>query len=567
MQKQARLGKDRILVLFRFPYGDPRFDETREAIKQIPGRKYISSLKAWELPRDIEAAEKVLSLGFDPTPELENWMAEQKRERERAKRSFKMPAGLRDFQKIGVQEIESYNGRAVLADVPGLGKTVQSLAWLKAKNSHARPALIVVPAVVKQNWLEHCKVWLNKTEAVYLATGTSRKALSNASREIAFNAKKAPTILIINYDILEAWKDYILKQFKPKTIILDEAHYIKNSKAQRTRAAKAIARRCKYVIPLTGTPVENRPVEFFNLLNITRPDLFPRFFDYARRYCDAKKGYWGWDFSGASNLDELNLILNSGVMIRRRKEEVLKDLPAKQRAKVTFKVDSEAWKQYETASQDFISWLVDNFEGEELEKRVVGALRAETLTKINSLRRLSFDCKKDSAIKWIRNFLESGEKLVVFAIHKSVVDVLLSEFKDVAVKIDGRTPQDQRHAATKKFQTDPKAQLFIGTIRAAGVGIDLFAANNVAFVEFPWTPSELEQAEDRTHRIGQKNSVTAWYLVSEGTLDESILTAINKKREVIDHLLDAEIKETATEDALLGIINQLHNRIKGMEGI
>jgi SWI/SNF-related matrix-associated actin-dependent regulator 1 of chromatin subfamily A len=563
--QQARLGKNCIRLIFRFPYGDPRFDDMKESVKKIPGREYIPSLKAWQIPRNINTAEKVLKLGFDPSPELSRWIEEQKKERTKAKKSLRLPAGLREFQKIGVRAIEEFGGRAVLADKPGLGKTVQSLAWLKAKNSHARPALIVVPAVVKRNWFEHCKRWLNKGERVYVASGASRKSLHNFSREIGLRTAQIPNVLIINYDILAEWKGYIQEKFRPKTVIFDEAHYVKNSKAKRTRAARSIAKRCQYVIPLTGTPIENRPSEFFNILNMTRPELFPSFFNYALRYCDAKRGPWGWDFSGASNLDELHLLLKTSVMIRRNKEDVLPDLPAKQSARVAFEADPSAMAEYNKANADFLDWITNNFSGEELEKKIIGALRAEALTQMNTLRQLAFDCKKDSAIKWIRDFLESGEKLVVFCIHKRVVDTLLAEFKDIAVKIDGRTPQDERHGLAQKFQTDPNTRLFIGTPRAAGVGIDLFAANNVAFVEFPWTPGELEQAEDRTHRIGQKNSVTTWHLMAEGTIDESIISTISGKKKVIDRLLDAKTSEAASGDTLLEVINQLYNRIKEAE--
>jgi len=316
---------------------------------------------------------------------------------------------------------------------------------------------------------------------------------------------------------------------------MDEAHYIKNSSAQRTKATKKLAKGIPHVIALTGTPIVNRPVEGFNIFQVINRELFPNFWTYVHRYCGARHNGWGWDFSGATNKEELNQILTSTIMIRRRKADVLKDLPEKLYSFVPMELDNE--KEYRNAEAEFIEYL-RGVKGKEAAEK---AKKAEHLVKIEAMKQLAVKGKREQAINWIRDFIEDGSKLVVFAVHKEVIDQLMNEFKDVAVKIDGSTPTPERHKAVEAFQSDPNIKLFIGNIQAAGVGLTLTAASAVAFLELPWTPGELQQAEDRCHRIGQKNAVNIYYLLAENSVEYKLAKLLDKKKEVLSAVIDGKL--------------------------
>jgi len=261
--------------------------------------------------------------------------------------------------------------------------------------------------------------------------------------------------------------------------------------------------------------------------------------------------------------------------VRRRKEDVLKELPTKRRVPVVLPISNR--KEYEETLSSFINWIRDRMErdrkfqeklqkakSEEERERLreqylknvnSKAENVEQLTRIEALKQICVKGKMTAAIEWIRSFIEQEEKLVIFATHHHVIDQLYEEFKDVAVKLVGGSNQQQRQEAIDRFQNDSNVKLFIGNIKAAGVGITLTAASNVAFLEFGWTPSEHDQAEDRVHRIGQDESVTAWYLVADGTIDEEILALIDEKRKNVTAATDGiEVEETKLLTALINKI-------------
>ena len=261
-----------------------------------------------------------------------------------------------------------------------------------------------------------------------------------------------------------------------------------------------------------------------------KPDLFPNWMTYTERYCDRKHTGFGWDISGSSNTAELNQILEDSIMIRRTKAKVLPDLPAKTRSFYPLEMDPVGESVYWEAENNFIRWMVE------------------------VLKQEAVKAKMDHALEWISDFLDSGEKLVVFAVHKFVIDILMQKFGNVAVKLDGRTQPLARQVAVDQFQTHSQTKLFIGNIRAAGVGITLTAASNVVFLELPWTPGELVQAEDRCHRYGQKDAVNIYYLLAENTIEERIAQLLDDKRQVLDALLDG--KKTEQKDLLMELLDE-----------
>lgn len=513
-------------------------------VKMIPGRRFYSDKKYWTIPVTLPGIKRLQDSGFWIAPEVEEI---SKSLTPKPLKDVTLPPLKRElfsFQKEGVAFIESRRGRAIVGDEMGLGKTIQAIAWVEM-HQKKRPVVIVVPAHLKINWRKEIHQTVLSKPKIEILQGTQPYPLKEAD------------IYIINYDILPneyekvenpltgkvtktnkeipytGWVDY-LRDIKPQILIFDEAHYIKNNSALRTKAMKRLSKGIPHILALTGTPIVNKPVEGFNIVNLIDKSIFPDWWAFTQRYCGATHNGYGWDFSGATNTQELHEKLKE-IMIRRRKADVLKDLPPKLYSLVPMEMEHR--KEYEKAENDFITWL-RRLKGEEAAE---SAKKAEHLVRIEALKQLCVKGKMNQAVNWIRDFLsENGSKLVVFAIHQTVIAHLMEEFKDVAVKVDGSCSAEQRNAAVVSFQNDPKVRLFVGNIRAAGTGLTLTAASSVAFLELPWTPGELVQAEDRCHRIGQKDTVNIYYLLADETIENDIAGLLDKKRGILDSVLDGK---------------------------
>jgi hypothetical protein len=520
LPRQVTLDRDGVAQI-RFP-----FDErVVGAVRQIPGARWDKIVHAWKvklIPTAVKALEEVAEVyQFDVAPEVHEAIARALVEREEAKAASRatgdefevagLGGTLRPFQKAGV----AYAARAkrcFIADEMGLGKTVEALATLE--HLHAFPALVVCPASLKLNWIRETIKWL-PARSIKTIAGTKRAASYEAD------------LLVINYDILSSHKDALMKAGL-RAVVFDESHYLKNGRAVRSKAARTIAAHAEVRLALTGTPVLNRPVELISQLGILgRLDEFGGFWPFAKRYCDAYKGEWGWDLSGASNLSELNQRMREACYIRRNKADVLSELPAKQRSMVEVEIDN--LDEYREAEADVVAWLRDNAS----EEKAARATKAEQMVKIEVLKRLSADGKLAAVGGWIEDFLETSEKLVVFAHHIDVQKALLAKFRDAA-HVLGEDDAAARQASVDRFQRDDRCRLIVCSLKAAGVGLTLTAASNVVFVELGWTPADHDQAEDRCHRIGQTDSVNCWYLVGRGTIDERIAKLIDEKRAVVD---------------------------------
>lgn len=533
----VRLGGKR-LIKVSFPY----HPDDVEFVKTIPGRRYCvdsSKERYWLCPLTTSNVEVLASKGFALGESLQKFLAQ-------CQTSFSEIPGLKKelypFQREGVAFVEAHDGRAMIADEMGLGKTVQALAWLQL-HPEKRPAIVVCPASLKLNWEREAKRWMTDPN-VQILSGT------RADEPIEGD------LIILNYDILWAWKDR-LADLGAQVLFLDECQLIKNNSAKRTKAAKRIAKRIPHLIALSGTPIVNRPLELYNAIRLVDESVVPNFWNFVMRYCGAKHNGFGWDFSGSTNTEELHQILVSSIMIRRMKKDVLKDLPDKIRNILPLPIVNE--REYRRAEENFSSWIrgkklatqVDSSEGVIHDNQT----DVSPLGKLEALRQLAVKGKLNYVIEWIKDFLDSGEKLVVFAHHRFVIDRLMDEFRSVAVKVDGSTTGRNRQAAVDAFQNTDRAQLFVGQIQAAGVGLTLTASSNVAFVELPWTPGEIVQAEDRTHRIGQKEAVNIYYLLAAGTIEEMMAQIIDRKRKVLDMVLDGQ---QSSESSLLSELIQLY---------
>jgi SWI/SNF-related matrix-associated actin-dependent regulator 1 of chromatin subfamily A len=314
-----------------------------------------------------------------------------------------------------------------------------------------------------------------------------------------------------------------------------------------------LAQRANNVLLLTGTPILNKPIEIYPLLSTLNPAEFGNFWAFAKRYCGATQTRYGWDFSGATNLPELQERMRAACMVRRLKKDVLTELPAKRRQIVTLatngaanavRKENEVMARHEQNLSDLrtdadLAHASGDKEAYEIAARKLQAASRVAFTEISATRHAVAVAKIPYVIEHVQSIMEEGcEKLILFAHHHDVVDALAAEFSGECVVLTGETPMDERQSAVERFQTDPNVRIFIGSITAAGVGLTLTAASTVVFAELDWTPANVSQAEDRAHRIGQTQSVLVQHLVLDGSLDARMAQVIVDKQNVADQALD-----------------------------
>lgn len=539
--KKAELGiiegegeeeKKVIILKFSFVFGDPQFQETLGFVKSLDS-KFHSTEKFWTCNLTKSNFEKIKSFGFEISERLRDQF-QKKEEVQISLDDFReMKKKPRNYQIEAVNFIENHGRKALIADEMGVGKTISALSWLYYRRNIAFPVIIVTPATAKFVWSKEIRESLPITPSIQIIEGKSNTKIKDNTK-----------IIIINYDILHHNLQNILNH-NPRTVIFDEFHKCKNPSAARTKAAIELAKKCQYRLGLSGTPIENRPMEFFTPLSILNPNLFPSRFSFGKRYCAGYKSSFGWDFSGASNIEELHKILSEEIMIRRKKKDVLSELPEKTRVTELFEIDNR--KEYEKIQRDVIGWIREN-EGIEKAKR---ASSAEYIVQLGKLQQAASKGKIKNIIEWIQDFLESGEKLVVFTQYQNTIDILSEKFKEISVTLDGRTSQKEREKNVNLFQKDEKIRLFIGNIKAAGEAITLTASSNVAFIEYSFVPAHHLQAEDRCHRFGARDNVTCYYLVAKDTIEEEIVSIITEKMKIVEEVLDGKTSDSNVFEKLV----------------
>lgn len=438
---------------------------------------------------------------------------------------------LKPFQRAGVRYLLERR-RAFLADEQGLGKTIEAIATLEA--AQAYPAIVVCPASLKLNWLRELASWLPDRSVRSLAGYGDGSSLEPAE------------VTVINYDILDA-RLPVLLEATPQAVVIDEAHYCKNAAAKRTQAVQRLTAAVPpegLVLALTGTPVVNRPAELISQLRI-----LGRLEDFGS---GAK---FGARFRGADAYQRLHWHLRARCFVRRLKQDVLPQLPAKTRAIVPVELDNAA--EYALAEHDLVAWLRSQpLDLGELDAKVAAALRAERLVRLNALKLLAARGKLTAALAWIHDFCSSGERLVVFARHREVQQAVLERFPD-ALHILGADSPSARDAALQGFQAPDRVgnQVIVCSMEVAGQGLTLTRSSNVVFLELDWTPAKHDQAEDRCHRIGQLDAVNAYYLLAAETVDETIATLLERKRAVIEAVTDG--REEDESGVLDGLVREL----------
>jgi len=436
---------------------------------------------------------------------------------------------LEPFQWAGVRYVLDAR-RAFLADEQGLGKTVEALAALEADGAY--PAIVVCPASLKLNWQRELARWLPH-RGVALVEG--RVAVPPTAE-----------ITILNYEIVAAHRE-ALARLRPRALVIDESHYCKNPRAKRTHAVRRLAQSVTpdgLRLALTGTPVLNHADDLISQLRVIgRLEDFGSGARFSR------------NFRGEQSEERLHWHLRRRCFVRRLKSEVLPQLPAKRQVVIPVTLDNTA--EYRLAEEDVIAWLREQpLDLSELNAKIAATLRAERLAQLGTLQRLAARGKLHAALAWIHDFLSSGEPLVVFARHVEVQEAVLQRFPK-ALHLLGRDAAEQREAAIHAFQDPDGPQLIVCATRVAAQGITLTRASNVAFLELEWTPAVHDQAEDRCHRIGQRDAVTAWYLLAAETIDETMAKLIQRKRGIVAAVTDG--REVDADGLVEGVIRELRD--------
>lgn len=526
-----------------------------EIAEQSQYSEYLSDVGIYCLPPTKKIARKLKELNCTLDCSMDIFFKENKKivlkelQNDYDFHSVDNKDELFEFQKEGVRKMLNMDSNILLADSMGLGKTPQGSMYLRYKEN-SLPAIIICPASLKLNWQKEIKHWAGLKS--YVINGKTPEYLSEEF------IKKYP-VWIINYDILGSedkdekleeqkrkeyckendlkykkktlkvygWCDTIIeKNFK--TIICDEAQALGESTTIRTRAVSQICEELSKSkkIMISGTPYETRTSQFYSLLHIIDPEEFNNEWKYKYRYCDPVKTFFGWKFDGLSNAEELHNRI-SKFMIRRLKEDVLKDLPPKIRSVIPLQITENERKIYIETDK-------------ELEDAIVNK-KTNVLSKMAKLKQVAFQVKKNSAIQFIKDYIENVGKLVVFIWHIESYNILMKEFEKIAVGINGGVSIQDRNKAVDEFQNNPKIKLFVGQIKSAGTGLTLTASSCTVFLEFGMTAPQHLQAEDRVHRIGQEaDSVLAQYLILEDSIDQDCMNTLNKRAKHLEAVLDGK---------------------------
>jgi SWI/SNF-related matrix-associated actin-dependent regulator 1 of chromatin subfamily A len=434
-----------------------------------------------------------------------------------------------EHQKEAVQKLVE-NRKFILADDMGLGKTTSTI--IAALESGSKKVLTICPATLKINWKREIENYSDKT--VYIAEG------KNFSTDADF--------VIINYDIIKNFHDTKKKGESQildanfDLVVVDEAHYIKNATAQRTKLINDLVKKVDRLWLLTGTPMTSRPIDYFNLLSLIESPVAKNWMAYAIRYCQGYQFNVGgrkvWNVMGASNLEELR-DRTSGLTLRRLKENVL-DLPDKIITPVYLRLKS---KMYEEIMGEYYDWYDKN--PEESKSLTV------QFTKLTKIRQVIADEKISQTIELAENIVEQGKKVIIFCNFTDSLNKICEHFGKAAVKVDGSMSKPERQHSVDSFQENDKIKVFVGNIKAAGVGITLTAAEAVIMNDLSFLPSDHAQAEDRAYRYGQKNNVLVYYPIFENTIEGIIYDILNNKKQVIATVMgDNQNTADAAEEIL-----------------
>ena len=432
-----------------------------------------------------------------------------------------------------IEKLSSHD-KYILADDMGLGKTTSTV--IAALESGAERVLIVCPASLKINWKREIENYTDKTISI-------------------IDGKKweSADFVIINYDILKNFHDLknkeesIIMQEGFDLVVVDEAHYIQNVQAKRTKLINDIINNIGKVWLLTGTPMTSRPINYYNLLSLVESPVAYNWMAYVIRYCEGYQFNVGnrkvWNVNGASNLLELRDRTKTHVL-RRLKEDIL-DLPEKIITPVYLNLKS---KEYESLMGEYYDWIEDDREKKSL------TVQFSMLMKV---RQVIAESKIKETCEIVENIIEQGKKVIVFTNFTDTLNRIVEHFGKKAVKLDGTMSKSARQNSVDQFQENNKIKVFVGNLKAAGVGITLTEAEAVVMNDLSFVPSDHSQAEDRAYRYGQKSNVSVFYPIFENTIEGIIYDILSQKKNVFETVMgDNEGKGDVMEQ----IINEISVR-------
>ena len=441
-----------------------------------------------------------------------------------------------EHQKVAIEKLVG-SKKFILADDMGLGKTTAAI--IASLETNVKKILIICPASLKLNWEREIKNYSDRS--VYICEG------KNFSTE--------HDIVIINYDIVKNFYDLKDKENSPITkgnfdlIIMDEAHYVANPQSLRTKLINSFVKSSEYLWLLTGTPMTNRPINYYNLLNLIESPVAQNWMAYVIRYCQGYQFKAGnrkvWNVNGASNLEELR-DRTSRQVLRRLKEDVL-DLPEKIITPIYLRLKS---KKYEELMGEYYEWYNKN------------PNESKSLTvqfnKLMKVRQAIAEGKVTDTIELIENILEQGKKVIVFTNFTDTLQQIHTHFGKKSVYLDGTCSKAQRQYAVDQFQENEKISVFVGNIQAAGVGITLTAGEAVIFNDLSFVPAHHQQAEDRAYRYGQKNCVSVYYPIFDNTIEGVIYDMLINKKNIIDTVMGDNIDKAEFIEQVMNRINSVH---------
>jgi SNF2 family DNA or RNA helicase len=458
---------------------------------------------------------------------------------------------LLDFQREGLDFLLKSYGNALLADEMGLGKTVQTLAYL-ATEKKTFPVLIVAPLVTLNNWQRETQKFLKKRSR------NGKISDNEHPSSVLIRTGKAQElgkydVYIINYDLLHKRIDDLAK-INIKTIVCDEVQHLRSKTTKKYTAVKKLAalESVKYRVGLSGTPIYNRGSEIWPIVDILRPGLLGTFEEFCEYFCYVNEK--GKAIVLENKRASLGEELRKHVMLRRKKSDVLKELKDKVRYKELIDSDinyyqaelGKIWERLE-AEQKSATSAFDKFSSY---KRA-----------IQSERQAAGVAKVPHVIEFVKNIMEIEESVVVFCHHKAIHELLhrsLSEYSPASI-IGGQSDKE-RQEGIDRFQNG-ETKLIIAGLRAGNVGINLSRARYVIFAELDWSPAIHRQAEDRLHRIGQKNTVFAYYLMGNGTLDDHVANVLVDKSYEIDAIMDEKVETFENKEKAELILAQIHDKL------
>jgi SWI/SNF-related matrix-associated actin-dependent regulator 1 of chromatin subfamily A len=436
-----------------------------------------------------------------------------------------------EHQKEAIKSLVE-NKKFILADDMGLGKTTSTI--IAALETGAKKILIICPASLKINWQREIENYSNRPTSI-----------------IEGKKWEDSDFIIINYDIIKNFhdekkkSDSVLLKTKFDLVIIDEAHYIQNKQAQRTKLINDFVSNVDRLWLLTGTPITSRPINYFNLLNLIECPVAKNWMAYVKRYCNGFQFQAGrrkiWNVSGASNLEELR-DRTAPLVLRRLKENVL-DLPDKIITPVYLRLKS---KEYEALMGEYYDWYDKNGESDSLTLQ---------FTKLTKVRQVIAEEKVPSTIEICENIVEQGKKVIVFTNFTKTLEMILEHFGKKAVRLDGQMSQKERQMSVDRFQNEDDVMVFVGNIKAAGVGITLTAGEAVVMNDLSFLPSDHSQAEDRSYRYGQKNNVLVYYPIFDNTVEGIIYDILKKKKDIFETVMGDKVDNGDYVQEILELIN------------